>query len=309
MILPHSPILTVSHLRKKYGDFVAVDDISFQIPVGKIVGFLGPNGAGKTTTIQMLTGITTRTAGDISYFGRDFDHDREYCLEHINSTSAFNTLLGRITVRENLNVFAHLYAVRDIRKKIDGLLKYFEIDDLAGKLYQYLSAGQKTRVNLVKSLLNDPKLILMDEPTASLDPDIADKTLALIENLRDERKLSILFTSHNMDEVARLCDWVIFIDHGRIVTQGTPENLIKMIPEVLISATYEGGHEKLASYFQMMRMKYVFHEHQRVDVYVSHDHVGIFLHDLTEHVDRILDIDIVKPKLEDVFIQIARKTN
>lgn len=304
----HSPILTVSHLRKEYGDFVAVDDISFQIPTGKVVGFLGPNGAGKTTTIQMLTGITTRTAGKITYFGRDFDHDREYCLQHINSTSAFNTLLGRITVRENLNVFAHLYAAKNVRSKVDELLTYFEIDDLASKLYQYLSAGQKTRVNLVKSLLNDPKLILMDEPTASLDPDIADKTLSLIEKLRDERKLSILFTSHNMDEVARLCDWVIFIDHGRIVTQGTPENLIKMIPEVTITATYEGGHEKLATYFQMMKMTYHFHEHQRVDAQVPHGQVGIFLHDLAEHVDRILDIDIVKPKLEDVFIQIARKT-
>lgn len=203
-------ILEVRNLVKNYGTYRAVDGISFAVEKGKTIGFLGPNGAGKTTTIQVLCGITLPNGGTISYFGKDFLKNREYCLQRINFGSAFNTLLGRITAYENLLVYAKLYGVTDAKKKIIDLLNYFEIAHVAGELYQNLSAGQKTRVNLVKSLLNDPELLLMDEPTASLDPDIADKTLSLIEQLRKTRGISLLFTSHNMDEVTRLCDEVIF---------------------------------------------------------------------------------------------------
>src|SRR5579859_3313279 len=222
-------ILEVKNLRKNYGKFIAVDNISFSVVKGKVVGFLGPNGAGKTTTIQMLLGITLTNGGTIKYFDKDFFAYRQYCLKRINFTSAFNTLQGKISVWENLLVFAELYEVKHATKKIKDLAEYFEISHLLGEVYQYLSAGQKTRVNLVKSLLNEPELLLMDEPTASLDPDIADKTLSLIEDLRKNRQISILYTSHDMDEVTRVCDEVIFLDRGKIVAHDTPLGLTKRI--------------------------------------------------------------------------------
>src|SRR6266498_3929052 len=181
------PILQVSNLVKDYGSFRAVDGISFSVNRGKIVGFLGPNGAGKTTTIHMLLGITTPTSGNISFFGKDFITHKKPILNRINFTSAFNTLQGRITVWENLVVFAYMYGIKDPKKKLARVIEYLAIEDLLKKRYMDLSAGQKTRVNLVKSLINDPEIILMDEPTASLDPDIADKTLSFIEQMKKER--------------------------------------------------------------------------------------------------------------------------
>lgn len=272
---------------KKYGEFRAVDGISFVVPKGKIIGFLGPNGAGKTTTIQMLLGITLTNGGTIKYFGKDFATNRLECLQKINFTSAFNTLLGRVSVWENLLVFANLYQVQDAKKKIQELLGYFEISRLAGVLYKDLSAGQKTRVNLVKSLINDPDLLLMDEPTASLDPDIADKTLALIETLKRDRNLSILYTSHNMNEITRICDEVIFLDHGKIVAQDTPANLTKKISNATLQVTLDTG------------------EVRKIDT--EEEKIPELLFSIHSSGVRIIDIQIERPTLEDVFLQIARK--
>ena len=234
------PILEVENLVKNYGSFRAVDGISFKVPKKKVIGLLGPNGAGKTTTIHVLLGITLLNGGFIKYFGKDFVKNRQFCLQRINFASAFNTLQGRISVFENLLVFAYLYELKNPKKKILDLAEYFEITDLLSNLYFNLSAGQKTRVNIIKSLLNDPELILMDEPTASLDPDIADKTLSLIEQLRESKELSILFTSHDMNEVTRICDEVIFLDHGRIVAQDTPLGLTKRIPTATLKIVFDG---------------------------------------------------------------------
>jgi len=169
------PILEVENLAKIFGDFKAVNNISFTVREGEIVGLLGPNGAGKTTTIQMLLGIMTQTSGTVSYFGKEFTQHREEILSKINFASAYSHLQSRITVRQNLTIMAGLYDIRDPNKRIDELLDLLEVRDLVDKLYWHLSSGQKTRVVLVKALLNKPRLILMDEPTASLDPDIADK--------------------------------------------------------------------------------------------------------------------------------------
>ena len=203
-------VLNVTKLTKDYDTYRAVDAVSFHIQRGQVMGLLGPNGAGKSTTIQMLLGITLPTSGRIEYFGRDFGRHRQAGLQRVNFASAYNTLQGRLSVKENLLVFAGLYSVPAPMRKIAELLEYFEIATLANTKYRDLSAGERTRVNLAKALLNDPELILMDEPTASLDPDIADKTLTLIEQLRQSQGLSILFTSHNMAEVERICDEVIF---------------------------------------------------------------------------------------------------
>ena len=170
-------ILKVKNLTKKFNKFTAVDNISFDLKEGEILGLLGPNGAGKTTTIQMLLGITTPTTGTIHYFDKDFFKHSQYCLSRLNFTSAFNNLQGRNSVWENLQVFANLYNVENYIPKIKKLINRFEMEDFVYKRYFDLSTGQKTRANFIKALINDPKIILMDEPTASLDPDIADKTL------------------------------------------------------------------------------------------------------------------------------------
>jgi ABC-2 type transport system ATP-binding protein len=300
-------VLEVQNLTKDYGSFRAVDGISFNVPRGKIIGFLGPNGAGKTTTIQILLGITSANAGTIRYFGDDFSAHRLECLERINSASAFNTLLGRITVYENLLVFANLYRVSNIRGKIADLLARFEISDIASDLYQNLSAGQKTRVNLVKSLLNDPEILLMDEPTASLDPDIADKTLSLIEELRRERELSILYTSHNMAEITRICDEIIFLDSGKIVAHDTPLNLTKSVSSASLRLTFSEGNANAESFLRENGHEFTFFGDNRVEIASDEGRLPDLLVDLRNKGVVITDIEIVKPTLEDVFLQIARK--
>jgi ABC-2 type transport system ATP-binding protein len=300
-------VLEVKNLSKNYGSFKAVDGISFSVPRGKIVGFLGPNGAGKTTTIQILSGITLQNGGSISYFGRDFATEREACLQRINMTSAFNTLMGRISVWENLFVFAELYQVTNSRQKIKALLEQLEANDLANRLYKDLSSGQKTRVNLVKALLNDPELLLMDEPTASLDPDIADKTLTLIEELRNERNLSILYTSHNMNEITRICDEVIFLDHGKIVAQDTPLNLTKRISAATLRVVFDARTDALDALLREKHFEHSYPEHATVEVKATEQAIPGLLFDMSKTGIWIEDIEIRKPTLEDVFLQIARK--
>jgi ABC-2 type transport system ATP-binding protein len=298
--------LEVHNLTKLYGSFRAVDSVSFSVPRGKIVGLLGPNGAGKTTTIQMLVGITLPDGGSVSYFGKDLHRHRSACLQRINFSSSYNNLQGRISVWENLLVFAGLYRVANPERKIRELGQYFGIDDLMGQRFLTLSAGQRTRVNLVKALLNDPEVVLMDEPTASLDPDIADRTLSLIESLRDSRDLAIVYTSHQMDEVTRICDEVIFLDHGRIVAQDTPENLTRRIANTRLRVTFDGEHDTLLAALQARFADASLSDHNVVVLMLEQHLVPQAILDIGHTGVRIVDIDIEKPTLEDVFLQIAR---
>lgn len=298
--------LEVSNLTKLYGSFRAVNGVGFSVPRGRIVGLLGPNGAGKTTTIQMLVGITLPDAGTIRYFGHDLHRHREACLQRINFSSSYNNLQGRITVWENLIVFARLYRVDRPEDKIRELGRYFGIDELMGQRFLTLSAGQRTRVNLAKALLNDPEVLLMDEPTASLDPDIADRTLSLIESLRESRDLAIVYTSHQMDEVTRICDEVIFLDHGQIVAQDTPAGLTSRIRNSRLRVAFEGDQSvvvnALCAHFADVSLA----AHNVVVVTTEEHRIPQAIQDIaTTHV-RITDIDIKKPTLEDVFLQIAR---
>jgi len=205
---------------------------------GEITGLLGPNGAGKTTTIQMLLDIITPTSGDIRIFGKDMRNNREEILNDVNFSSPYVTLPSNLKVWENLRTFARLYGVRDIDAKIKELAIFFDIEDLIPKLTSSLSTGQLTRLNLAKAFLNDPKLLLLDEPTASLDPDIADRVQQMLLKIRKERGVTMLYTSHNMAEVTTLCDRVIFINHGKIVDDGIPAELVKKY-----------GHEDLNDVF------------------------------------------------------------
>ncbi len=302
------PALNVLHLTKIYGSYTAVDGISFAVPRGSIVGLLGPNGAGKTTTIQILLGITHANGGTIEYFGMDFYKHRQVCLQRINFASSFNTLQGRISVEENLRVFSDLYGIRNTATKITELSELLEITNLLKMKYWDLSKGQQTRVNIVKALLNDPELLLFDEPTASLDPDIADKLLSLIERMRTERKISILYTSHDMAEVTRICDEVIFLDHGKIVAQDSPLNLTQKIEHARLSISFGGERKKIETILQKYSKRISFPLAHTVQVEVKQKEIPAILAYINKAGVQIEDLSIEKPTLDDVFMHIARGT-
>lgn len=220
-------LLEVKGLTKKFDGFTAVDNVNFTIQRGEIVGFLGPNGAGKTTTIQMILGLIKPTKGKVVVFGKDIEGHREEILQQVNFSSAYVSLPGNLKVWENLYTFARLYGVSNYKKKVLELAKFFSIEPLLSKFYGSLSSGQAARVHLAKALLNDPQILFLDEPTASLDPIIADRTRKLLKKIQKERNLAILYTTHNMREVEELCDRVIFINEGKIVTEGSPQKLVK----------------------------------------------------------------------------------
>ncbi len=218
--------ITVQALRKSYGTVDAVRGISFSVARGQTVGLLGGNGAGKTTTISMLLGVLTPSSGSIDLLGLPLARHRYEILPRINFTSPYVDLPKRLSVVENLRVFAGLYGVRDARKRIADLLGELDLGEVADRPYANLSAGQRTRVSLAKSLLNSPELLLLDEPTASLDPDVGDRMRSLLERYRKQSGCAMLLASHNMAEVERLCDVVIMLKRGEIVDQGSPDALL-----------------------------------------------------------------------------------
>jgi ABC-2 type transport system ATP-binding protein len=218
--------IQVRNLVKRYAHTLAVDDISFTLAPGKILGLLGGNGAGKTTTISILLGLLTPTSGRIEVLGHDMARDRFPALARMNFSSPYIALPARLTVRENLEVYGHLYNVPKLNKRIAVLAEQFNLTGLLNRAAGDLSAGQKTRVALAKSLINEPALLLLDEPTASLDPDTGDYVRSMLEAYRRDTGAAILLASHNMAEVERLCDEVLMMKTGRIVDRGAPPDLI-----------------------------------------------------------------------------------
>lgn len=220
-------IVEVKGLTKEFNGVKAVNDISFEMYEGEILGLIGPNGAGKTTTLQMLLNLTTPTKGEIRIFGLTHRSNREEILENVNFSSSYISLPLSLTVAENLTVFARLYGVKKPKQRIDELLRTFEIFDIKNTPTRRLSSGQITRVCLCKALLNSPRILFLDEPTASLDPDIADKTRTLLKKIKDEKGISILYTSHNMKEMEEMSDRVVFMDKGRIIASGKPGEIME----------------------------------------------------------------------------------
>ncbi len=302
------PILDVKELTKDYAQFRAVDNVSFFIKEGEIVGLLGPNGAGKTTTIQMLLGLTTPTSGSISYFGKEFMKHRAYIMSRINFASAYNHVQGRMTVWQNLNIYARLYGLEQPDKRIDEVLSLLDIEEGRDMLFWKLSSGQKTRVILAKALLNHPRLILMDEPTASLDPEIANKVIELVLHLQKHEKVGILYTSHNMEEVERLCDRVIFLYHGRIIAEDTPLGLTKRVGDTTLSITFDGASEVVENYLVGKKFTFEFPRPQVVSVRVPEKVLPKVLFGLSREGVWLTNIEIEKPDLEDVFLSIAGGT-
>jgi ABC-2 type transport system ATP-binding protein len=218
--------IRVQALTKRYGATLAVSDISFRVPVGQTVGLLGGNGAGKSTTIAMLLGILMPSAGRIDILGHDMARDRFRALARMNFSSPYIALPGRLSVRENLRVYGHLYSVRHTDRRIAELTEELSLGDFLDRPAGELSAGQKTRVALAKSLINRPELLLLDEPTASLDPDTGDMVRSWLERYRASSGCAMLLASHNMAEVERLCDHVLMLQRGRIVDEGSPDALL-----------------------------------------------------------------------------------
>jgi ABC-2 type transport system ATP-binding protein len=224
-------ILEARELTREFEGVKALDRFSFKLHRGEILGLLGANGAGKTTAMNCMLGLTLPTSGDLFAFGKTLEAHRIEILKKTNFSSAYVSLPGNLKVWQNLTVFAQIYGVPKPKKKIAELLELLEVSHLRDRVTGQLSAGESTRVNLCKAFLNDPELLMLDEPTASLDPDIADKVRKVVRRVQSERNIGILYTSHNMKDIEEVCDRVIFLHKGKIVAEGTPDQIVKKFSE------------------------------------------------------------------------------
>ena len=218
-------VLEVKNLTKKFGKINALNGISFSLEEGQILGFLGPNGAGKSTTINCLLGVISPDEGEIRIFGRELFKNKSELMKDVNYCSAEYNIAWSLSVWEALFVYCKLYGVSDYKKRIDEVLEQFEAREFKKQLVRNLSFGQRARISLCKALLNKPKLLLLDEPMASMDPDVVDKGIELIRRVQKENKIAILYTSHNMWEIEEMAQKVIFVNHGRVIASGTPLEL------------------------------------------------------------------------------------
>lgn len=219
------PVLRVDQLRKEYGQLQAVKGINFEVHPGEVVGLLGPNGAGKTTTISMILGVLQPTSGSIQIRGIDLDGNRTRALSHTNFAAVYAPLPGNLTVYENLRVFGLLYGVKDLRSRVEILLQEFDLSKFRNVRCGILSSGEQTRVGLAKAMLNNPSLLLLDEPTASIDPASARDIRSTICAITRQSNIGVLWTSHNMYEVEEVCDRVMFLSRGEIILEGDPKGL------------------------------------------------------------------------------------
>ncbi len=233
-----APVLEATDLVKDFGSVRPVDGVSFELRRGEILGLLGANGAGKTTVINILLGIVTPTSGTVRVFGKDLARERIAILRRMNFCSTYTQLPGNLRVWQNLAVFGRIYRVPDLKRRIDEVLELLEIRHLKNRVSGHLSAGESTRLNLCKALLNKPELLLLDEPTASLDPDIADKVRTVTKRIREEDGTSILYTSHNMRDVEEVCDRVVFMHRGRILATGTAAEILDHFNEPSLESLF-----------------------------------------------------------------------
>lgn len=302
--MPNS-VLEVTNLTKTFQSkkttFTAVNNLSFTINEGEIFGLLGPNGAGKTTTIYMLLGVMEESSGTIRYFGKDFKKHREEILKETNYSSSYISLPWNFTVSEIMEVFARLYEVPNRKKRIQKLLAEFEIEDLTKKQFYMLSAGQKTRVLLTKAFLNYPKIILLDEPTASLDVEIAVKIREFLKKEQKEYNVSMLLTSHNMAEVEEMCDRVLILKDGTKVIEDTPEILAKKVTVCTVELRIPDAKKAL----EFLKEKHFVFQQKGSRFYIAIDEQNIadLLKMLVEEKITYDEISIDKPDLEDFFLQ------
>ena len=219
--------IQVINLKKSYGNKEAVKNLNFEIKENQIIGLLGPNGSGKTTTIGMMLGLLKPSSGEVLINGLKIEDNLIEILQKINFISPYIELPKKLTVKQNLIVYGKLYSVKNLNDRIDYLVSKLRLENLLNRITGELSSGQKNRISLAKAIINEPSVLLLDEPTASLDPETGDFVRSFLENYKKEKKVSILLASHNMDEVTRLCSSIMMMKNGLIIDQGTPSDLIK----------------------------------------------------------------------------------
>ncbi len=237
-------VIEINNLNKKYRNILAVKNINFKINKGTIVGLLGPNGSGKSTTIGMILGLIKPSSGTVIINGQNIEKYRTHLLEKMNFISPYVELPKKLTVEENLEVYGRLYGVKNLKDKISDLMKKLNLTEFSKRKTGELSSGQKNRISLAKALVNDPEILLLDEPTASLDPDVGDYIRGYIENYASNNGATILLASHNMNEVERLCHEVLMMKNGEIIDKGKCDELVnkhgrKNLEEVFLKIARE----------------------------------------------------------------------
>lgn len=300
-------ILQANNLIKKFKQFTAINNVSLTLKEGEILGLLGRNGAGKTTMIQMLLGVLTPTSGEVIYFGKKFSKNREEILEKVNFSSTYTNLPWELTIQENLTYISYLYDIENRSKRVNEIVELFDLKDLLSSKISELSAGQITRVNLAKAFINFPKVLLLDEPTASLDPDVAQYIREFLIQQRERFGVSIILTSHNMSEVEEVCDRVLFIDEGKIIANDTPDKLAKTIEISHIELLFENGFEKAISYLEDEKFKYSI-DGKYIIVDLNERKIPKFLRSITDKNLIYNEISIDKPTLEDYFLEISKRS-
>lgn len=311
-----NPVLRVRHLTKRFPlkkgaaggitTFTALNNISFSLNAGEILGILGPNGAGKTTTIQILLSALKPTSGTIEVFGKNFYKHRSEVLQHVSFASSYVRLPSQLTVKENLDIYAQLYGVSPAERshKIEKYLKLFGMWSVAHKETGTLSAGQMTRVMLAKAFISSPRIILLDEPTASLDPDIAQDVRSFLVEQQKEQGISLLVTSHNMDEVTQICNRVVVLKEGQIIADDTPQNLALSVSRARVHL-FPDIHDALVGFVQKNKLKYA-DENNMISIEIDEDAIAQLLIQLAKEGITYSQISIDKPTLEDYFLSIAR---
>lgn len=293
--------------RQKATTFTAVDSISFELTAGEILGVLGPNGAGKTTTIQMLLSTLSPTSGKITYFGKDFFKNRSEILQQIAFASTYVRLPGRLTILENLDVYGRLYGLtwEERKSRSEKLLKQFEMWEYRYKECGALSAGQTTRVMLAKAFLSKPKIVLLDEPTASLDPDIAFEVRQFILREQKENGTTFLITSHNMDEVTQVCNRVMVLQKGKIIASDRPEKLAESVSTGHLSLLISQDMDRASAFATSKGWKFEIEE-KWITIEVEERNIAHVLMECANNKIDYSHVSIDKPTLEDYFMQVSR---
>lgn len=309
--------IAISHLSKVYRHrnkaSYALENVSFSVHEGEMFGLLGPNGAGKTTLINTLSGLLTRDTGEIVILGRDpdkNDKDREFVRNQMSVGMAYTFLSGILSVEQNLRVYGMLYQVKELEQRITELLRLFEIEDLRKKKVFTLSTGQIIRVILCKCLLNNPKILLLDECTVGLDPDIAQKTREILKLYQTKHKTTVIFTSHNMVEVEQLCDRIAFLEKGRILMIGTPKELRKRIKTNSVKVDVVERTKAKKSLREIIKKFHVHIESATTTTIIflidNESQLPRIIQEIIRNGFDIVDINVRKPSLEDVFLKVAR---
>ena len=296
--------IEVNNVKKRYGSFEALKGVSFKVKKGEFFGLLGPNGAGKSTMINILADLLTKDSGTVKILGKE----PRLVKERMNTATAYTNMNGALKVHENLRIFAKLYNVPDTEKRVNELIEMFGLNELRNERTNTLSSGESTRLNICKGLINKPEVLLLDECTVGLDPDIADHTRRIIKDLQKNQKTTILFTSHVMHEVEQLCDRIAFLNHGRIIKIGTTESLKKMIDRQIVRIEFVEDKKPIRQILNKMDVDVLFIKDNVASIGIRHKKFKLheLIHPIINAGIRIKDLHIKKPNLDDVFIKMTK---